>query len=68
MKAKYELTPNEYLQEFRLERAKRLLVTTEWPIERIAEEVGFRYSPYFSACFMRSVGLSPIRFRKQFLK
>ncbi|MDQ8738130.1 AraC family transcriptional regulator [Paenibacillus sp. LHD-38] len=68
MKTKYELTPNEYLHEFRLERAKRLLITTEWPIDRIAEEVGFRYAPYFSACFKRSVGLSPIRFRKQFLK
>jgi AraC-like DNA-binding protein len=67
MKTKYGRTPSDYLLEFRLERAKRLLVTTEWSIDRIAEEVGFRYAPYFSACFKRSVGLSPLRFRNQYL-
>ncbi|MCA0755813.1 AraC family transcriptional regulator [Paenibacillus sp. N4] len=67
MKSKYGRTPIEYLLDYRLERAKRLLVTTEWSIERIAEEVGFRYSPYFSSCFKQSVGLTPLKFRKQYL-
>ncbi|MBD2868802.1 helix-turn-helix domain-containing protein [Paenibacillus arenilitoris] len=67
MKSKYGRTPIEYLHHFRLERAKRLLVTTEWSIERIADEVGFRYSPYFSACFKQSFGLSPLKFRRQYL-
>ncbi|WP_240633007.1 helix-turn-helix domain-containing protein [Paenibacillus montanisoli] len=67
MKVKYGVTPIHYLLQFRLDRAKQLLVSTEWPIERIAEEVGFRYSPYFSACFKRSVGMSPLRFRKQYV-
>ncbi|QJD82890.1 helix-turn-helix domain-containing protein [Cohnella herbarum] len=67
MKMKYGVTPIHYLLEFRLERAKRLLVSTEWSIERIAEEVGFRYSPYFSSSFKRSVGLSPLKYRKQYV-
>lgn len=67
MKTKYGCTPINYLHEFRLERAKRLLVTTEWTIDRIAEEVGFRYAPYFSSCFKQSIGLSPLQFRKQYL-
>ncbi len=67
MKKKYGRTPSDYLLEVRLEMAKRLLVTTEWSIDRIAEEVGFRYAPYFSACFKRKLGLSPLRYRKQFL-
>ncbi len=64
MKSSYGLTPMEYLQQYRMERAKRLLITTGWPIARIAEETGFRYAPYFSACFKMSVGLTPLRYRK----
>jgi len=67
MKSRYGRTPMEYLHDYRLERAKRLLITTGWPIARIAEETGFRYAPYFTACFKRSVGLTPLRFRKQYL-
>ncbi|MCG7378572.1 AraC family transcriptional regulator [Paenibacillus sp. ACRSA] len=68
MKARYGCTPSDYLQEIRLDRARRLLVTTDWSIDRVAEEVGFRYSPYFSACFKRKMGISPLQFRKQYLK
>lgn len=68
MKTKYGCTPMHYLHDFRIERAKRLLVTTEWPVARIADEVGFRYAPYFSACFKRSVGMNPLNFRKQYMK
>ncbi|QHW30993.1 AraC family transcriptional regulator [Paenibacillus rhizovicinus] len=67
MKMKYGMTPVHYLLQFRMERAKQLLVSTEWSIDRIAEEVGFRYSPYFSACFKRSIGITPLRYRKQYL-
>ena len=50
------------------ERAKRLLVNHDWSIERISEKVGFRHSPYFSACFKKEFGTSPLQFRKQYLK
>lgn len=66
MKSRYGRTPLEYLQDVRLEQAKRLLITTEWSIERIAEDIGFRYTPYFSACFKQNVGISPFQFRKQY--
>ncbi|THF76391.1 AraC family transcriptional regulator [Cohnella fermenti] len=66
MKARYGVTPVHYLLEYRLDRGKRLLLTTDWPVERIADEVGFRYAPYFSTCFKRRVGLSPAMFRKQY--
>ncbi|MEY8746097.1 helix-turn-helix transcriptional regulator [Paenibacillus tundrae] len=68
MKAKYGCTPSDYLQEIRLDHARRLLVTTDWSIDCVAEEVGFRYSPYFSACFKRKMGISPLQFRKQYLR
>jgi AraC-like DNA-binding protein len=64
MKKKYGMTPSQYLLEFRLEQAKKLLISSEWSIERIANEVGFQYAPYFSACFKRREGISPLRYRK----
>ncbi|WP_339242785.1 helix-turn-helix domain-containing protein [Paenibacillus sp. FSL R5-0517] len=67
MKMKYGVTPVQYLHQFRIERAKQLLVSTEWSIDRIATEIGFQYSPYFSTCFKRNVGISPLLFRKKYL-
>jgi len=67
MKEIYRCTPMEYLQEYRLEQAKLLLIKTEWSIAQIAEEVGFRHTPYFSSCFKAYCGMSPLRYRKQFL-
>ncbi|MGN7413003.1 helix-turn-helix domain-containing protein [Paenibacillus sp. SAF-068] len=67
MKMKYGVTPVQYLHQFRIERAKQLLISTEWSIDRIGTEIGFQYSPYFSTCFKRSVGISPLQFRKKYL-
>ncbi|WP_110934121.1 helix-turn-helix transcriptional regulator [Paenibacillus bouchesdurhonensis] len=67
MRAKYGCSPSVYLLQYRVERAKRLLITTDWSMERIADEVGFLTGPYFSTCFKRIEGLSPFQFRKQYL-
>lgn len=65
MKEVYGSTPLEYLQKVRLEQAMRLLHHTEWPIGVVAERVGFNYAPYFSRCFHRFVGMTPLAFRKR---
>ncbi|MBW7456410.1 helix-turn-helix transcriptional regulator, partial [Paenibacillus sepulcri] len=67
MKEIYDCTPMAYLQEYRLEQAKLLLIKTEWSIAQIAEEVGFRHTPYFSSCFKQYCGMPPLQFRRQFL-
>ncbi|MGE6576738.1 helix-turn-helix domain-containing protein [Paenibacillus xylanexedens] len=67
MKMKYGVTPVQYLLQFRIERAKQLLISTEWSIDRIATGVGFQYAPYFSTCFKRRVAMSPLQFRKKYL-
>lgn len=64
MKEVYHCTPMEFLHEYRLEQAKLLLLKTEWPVALIAERVGFQYAPYFSSCFKKYAGISPLRFRK----
>ncbi|WP_284640053.1 helix-turn-helix transcriptional regulator [Paenibacillus silviterrae] len=67
MKETYGCTPMEYLHEYRLEQAKLLLIKTNWPVARIAEQCGFQYAPYFSSCFKQYAGVSPLRFRKQYI-
>jgi AraC-like DNA-binding protein len=66
MKEAYHCTPMDYLHEYRLEQAKLMLIKTEWPVAQIAETVGFRHTPYFSSCFKKYAGISPLRFRKQY--
>ncbi len=66
MKESHGVTPTEYLLLYRLDQAKRLLLTTQWSMARIAEHVGFQYPPYFSRRFSARFGLSPLQFRKQY--
>jgi len=65
MKKIYGVTPARYLLRYRIEQARRLLVSTAWPVERIADEAGFRYAPYFSACFKRETGMTPLEYRRR---
>lgn len=66
MKRHFGRTPMAFLQDYRLEQAKLLLVKTDWPVSRIAEETGFRLVPYFSRRFKEKTGLPPAAYRKQF--
>lgn len=63
----YGMTPLEYLQQYRCEQAKKLLLQTSWPIARVAEESGFNSISYFSAAFTKMAGLSPGKFRRKFI-
>lgn len=49
----------------KLTLAGKLLTDTNLSISEIALEAGFSGSSYFSDCFKRSTGLSPLRFRKE---
>jgi AraC-like DNA-binding protein len=64
----YGMTPMAYLQYYRLEQSKRLLLQTPWSIARIAGEVGFRHTSHYSTCFSKKEGLSPLSFRSKFAK
>jgi AraC-like DNA-binding protein len=66
MKQTLGFTPMAFLHEVRIQQAKLLLLKTEWPVTRIAEQVGFRSAPYFSSCFKQSVGVPPLAYRKQY--
>ena len=53
----------EYLQQFRIENAKRLLLMTEKRSCEIAREVGFSENSYFCRVFKNVTGMSPGAFR-----
>ena len=44
--------------------AQKLLVNTKMNMSEIADSAGFSSSAYFSDCFKRHVGITPLRFRK----
>lgn len=61
----YGVTPIDYLLQYRIEQAKKLLLQTDWPIARISDEVGFSTPAYFSSAFTSKQGISPANFRKK---
>lgn len=60
------LSPAQWLAKARVRRAQRLLETTRLPIERIADEVGFRSTSVLREHFGRSAGISPGAYRRSF--
>lgn len=63
----YGMTPMEYLNHHRVEQAKKLLLQTDWPVSRIAEEVGFNHASYFSTIFTSKEGISPSLYRSKLM-
>jgi AraC family transcriptional regulator of arabinose operon len=59
------LTPQRFIEQQRLERARQLLERTAMPVKSIAYEVGFTNPFYFSLRFKRYTGKSPSGFRAQ---
>jgi transcriptional regulator GlxA family with amidase domain len=58
------LTPNDYLQRARVEKAQEQLRQTNLSVTQIALATGFSSGQYFSTVFARYTGVSPTAFRK----
>lgn len=52
-------TPNEYLTDMRMERAKALLLMNESDIAQVSLAVGYSSHSYFSLCFKKQFGMTP---------
>ncbi|NVK24961.1 MAG: helix-turn-helix domain-containing protein [Gammaproteobacteria bacterium] len=59
-------TPVNYLQKVRVEAAKRLLESSDLPIEQIVHEVGYEDTSSFRKLFMDVAELSPKAYRDKF--
>ncbi|ORU90874.1 MAG: hypothetical protein A6F71_07970 [Cycloclasticus sp. symbiont of Poecilosclerida sp. M] len=59
-------TPNEYIQNERIDTAKKLLLTELSTVQEIAEQVGLMDGSYFRRLFKRKTGMTAHDFRKSF--
>lgn len=59
----YGLSPRQYVSKQKLNMAKELLVTSNFPIGVIAEKLGFQSASHFSRQFRRWTGQSPTEFK-----
>ena len=55
---------SEYLNNFRIQKAQNLLSTTNYKVIDIALMVGYDNMPYFSSLFKKTVGMSPVEYKK----
>lgn len=53
------MTPKEYLNKLRIEKAKKILDTEDATVKEIAEICGYSSASYFSNCFKKEMGVSP---------
>lgn len=58
------MPPGEYLRSIRHREARKLLRETDWPVEKVGEQVGYPDIHYFSRTFSAQEGISPRAYRK----
>lgn len=58
-------TLNQYITDFRIEKAKKLLQDARYRIADISAQVGYSDGNYFGKIFKKSVGMSPSEYREQ---
>jgi transcriptional regulator GlxA family with amidase domain len=56
----------EYIQNLRIEEAKRMLENTESSVDDISDEVGYLDCSFFRRLFKRLTGLTPSSYRRMF--
>lgn len=66
-KAQTGQTLNQYLTEYRMEKAMQLLGDARYQITEISSKVGYHDDNYFSKSFKKFTGLSPSKYREKIL-
>ena len=61
----FNMPPARYIQLYRVEKAKQLLLNSQGSIEDIAVAVGFANSSYFCKVFKSTTGLTPSEFAEK---
>lgn len=65
-KARYGITPHEYILNRRLAIAQSLLKRTNLPVKEIAERLHFCGAAYFTEFFHERSGMKPLEYRKKY--
>lgn len=64
----YGYTITEFIQNKRIAHAEFMLIKTDFPINQVAEAVGYHHAGRFSSLFKKSTGILPEEYRKLFKK
>lgn len=64
----FSCTPVEYIQQQKINKAKRMLIFTSAPISEIACSLSFYDQSHFCKIFTKTVGIPPNQFRKSYSK
>ena len=67
-KQSFKLTPLQYINKMRMDKSRLLISTTQMQISHISDMLGFENQYYFSNTFKNKFGMSPIEYRKIFIK
>lgn len=62
----FKMTVGEYITLVRIEEAKKLLNSTDLPVHEVSSAVGINDYNYFTKVFKNSVGIPPLKYRKNF--
>jgi transcriptional regulator GlxA family with amidase domain len=65
-KAATGITLMDYLQNLRIEEAKRLLESSQRAADQISADVGYQDASFFRRVFNRRTGLTPLAYRRMF--
>ncbi len=63
-KKQYGVSFKDYLTDYRIKEAARMLLSTDRKIISIAEEVGYKDSDYFVQKFIERMGCTPSQYRR----
>jgi len=61
----FNTSPISYLISRRIQESRFLLAETDHSLSQIAQILGFSSLSYFSKCFRRQEGMSPMEYRRQ---
>ena len=65
-KAIFGETPHQYRSRAQIEKAKHLLILSDFSVTDVCMEVGFSSLGSFSALFSRRLGMSPSEFQRRY--
>ena len=60
------MTPQEYIQDTKMDQAKFLLESSDYTVGAVAQQCGFSDENAFRRSFTQKVQLSPVKYRKKF--
>lgn len=61
------MTPHEFVEGIRIDRARNMLEATELPLKAVAYDCGFASPDQMRSAFLRRLSITPVRYRESFL-